>query len=890
MGPLASLGRLAPLAYLAVLSGFQAPAEEPAAAVLAGRAGFHATAESGAAQLVAQGGSTQFPAPLTFVENRGQWDARARFLVRHGAMAAWLEDRGLTLALHRAGPVEGQEALAVRMAFEGSSETVRLEGETRLPGSLNYFVGSDRARWATGVASYASAVYRELYPGIDLRLRTEQGGLEYDLLVAPGADLSQFVVRCDGIDALEVAPDGSLSLATAFGPIRQSAPKTWYQLESGERLAVDCRAVKLSDRSFGFRIETRDRTLALVIDPGLEWSTYLGGSSNDILLGVARAASGHILAVGRTNSSDFPINIGASTIAGPFDAFAARLDPDQSGSAQRVWATFFGGSSVDQFLSVGLDASENVYAVGETLSADLPTTPGAFDTSPNGQYDACVVMLDPAGSTLIYSTFFGGSSHDGGAEIVVSATRRVAIAGTTASPAPSFPVTSGALQASLGGAHDYYLARLDLNGTGSGDLVYSTFFGGSMQEGFGPGTNGNLFDEKTIGLAPHGANFALTGTTFSTNLRTTPSAYQPSNQGLNDAFLAVIRPAGQGLGDLIYGSYLGGTDYDGAGTLAVDAFGRITVGGYTYSADFPTTPGAFNTSFFGPATFNDAFLARLDPAQAPAAQLVYSTLLPDNGFGNVTDLALLEDGRVAGTGFTGVAQMQMSMFPVTCGAFEKTFKLHQDVIVFLLDPRGQGLSDLHYASFVGGTSIELGLECALEASAPTPRLFVGGYTESLDFATTPGAFKPATLGPNDGFALRIELAPAVIRYCSSSPNSVGPGALIAANGTLSVSANNFSLVASGAPPNKLGVFIFAVSQNQVPFGNGILCVAQPIFRLSPGVMTNAAGIAERSVDFNATPATILPGSSWNFQFWYRDPAGGGSNFNLSDAFRATFCP
>jgi hypothetical protein len=888
MGPIAPFARLVALAGCVIPAAIQAPAEEPVTAVLAGRPGFHEPSELAAADLASLGRMhSPVESALTFVENRGQWDARARFLVRQGSMAGWLEDRGLTLGLHRAGAGEPFEAFAVRLAFEGASECARPMGEGPLPGKMNFFLGNDPSRWATGVASYASVVYRELYPGIDLRLRTDQGVLEYDILVAPGADLAQVEVRCEGIDALEVAPDGGLSLATPFGPIRQSAPKTWCQLESGERLAVDCRPVKLSERSFGFRAEARHPRLALVIDPGLEWSTYLGGTSNDTILGLAATGSGPIVAVGRTISPNFPVNVGPSTLAGTFDAFAARLDPDQSGSAQRVWATFFGGSSIDQFLSVGLDASENVYAVGETLSIDLPTTPGAFDTSPNGQYDACVVMLDPTGSTLVYSTLFGGSSQDGGAEIVVIAAQRVAIAGTTSSAAPSFPVTPGALQATLGGGYDYYFARLDLNGTGSGDLAYSTFFGGNMQEGFGPGTNGSLFDEKILGLARHGANFALTGTTFSTNLATTPNAYQPSNQGLNDGFLAVVRPAGQGLGDLIYGSYLGGSNYDGAGALAVDASGTITVGGYTYSFDFPTTPGAFNTSFHGPSTFNDAFLARLDPSQAPATQLVYSTLLTDNGFGSVSDLVLLEDGRVAGTGFTGVAQMQTSMFPVTCGAFDTTFQLHQDGIVFLLDPKGQGVSDLHYASFVGGTSIELGLECALASSAPTPRLIVGGYTESLDFPTTPAAFKPTTQGPNDGFALRIELAPAVIRYCSSSPNSVGTGALIAANGTLSVLANNFSLVASGAPPNKLGLFIYAQGQNQVPFGNGVLCLAQPIFRLSPGVMTNASGVAERPVDLNST--AILPGSSWNFQFWYRDPAGGGASFNLSDAFRGIFC-
>ncbi len=280
-------------------------------------------------------------------------------------------------------------------------------------------------------------------------------------------------------------------------------------------------------------------------------------------------------------------------------------------------------------------------------------------------------------------------------------------------------------------------------------------------------------------------------------------------------------------------------------------------------------------------------MLRLDPSQPAATQLVYSTLFTDNEWSGVLDLKLLGDGRIAGAGYTGSGSV------TTCGAYDSSFNGNQDGFVFLLDPRGQGVSDLLYSSVVGGTGYDFGVECALASTSPTVRLFVGGYTDSSDHPTTPGAFQTVAPGGNNGAVYLIELAPQVTRYCSTSPNSAGAGALIAANGTLSVSANNFSLVASKAPPNKPGLFIYSASQAQAPFGNGSLCLGTPIFRLDPPVPTNAFGTAVRSIDFNSPPnpnAAILPGSAWNFQFWYRDPAGGGARFNLSDAFQATFCP
>ncbi len=378
--------------------------------------------------------------PGFFVPNLGQWDHPARFVHRSGPMTLFLEDRGWVLDLvehparpkagphhpgssdaHHAhqtmpgdGPGDGTvdrkiRGVALKMTFEGDAHVPEIIGEKNFTGHHNYFLGNDESRWRTGVPLYGSVRYENLYPGIALRLREINGVPEYDLLLEPGADLSLVTVHVEGAKHLSVARDGSLVIETALGPLTQSVPKTWQVDCDGGKREVACNFTLLGADRFGFLAPGWDRDTSLTIDPGLIWSTFLGGSGSDYANALAVDASGVVTVAGYAASTKFPTTSGAydTTYNGGADAFVSRLHPSKTGSAQLVYSTFLGGTKFDEASALSVDASGVVTVAGLTDSTNFPTTSGAYDTT-SGDRDAFVSRLDPSktgSAQLVYSTF-----------------------------------------------------------------------------------------------------------------------------------------------------------------------------------------------------------------------------------------------------------------------------------------------------------------------------------------------------------------------------------------------------------------------------------------------------------------------------------------------------
>ena len=427
--------------------------------------------------------------PLAFVENRGQWRTEARFVARRGGLIARLERGAIALQLERAVEEGRREGVLVRLAFEGFRAAAVIAGEGGLPGTYNFFYGNDPARWVTEVSGHASVLYRGLYAGVDLRVREEDRHLEYDLLLAPGADLGSVVVRLEGIDALRLDPEGILVFETRLGRLLQRPPKTWQVARDGSSVPRECRYRLLEGNRFGFEVRDRDPGLALVVDPGLEWSTFLGGSFDESVRAAATTPSGSVIVAGWTSSPGFPVTAGSydTLFSPPSQGFVAHLDA--TGSVL-LYSTFLAGTSSAGWtlpFSVALDPSGSATVVGETGSADFPTTPGAFDVTYNGGYsDPFVTRLGPTGSTLTYSTFLGGSSpygRDRAKAVDLDASGEAIVGGDTGSF--DFPTTPGAFSTTLGtfvtakcGAASSFVARLTSTGS---QLAYSTFFGGGME-------------------------------------------------------------------------------------------------------------------------------------------------------------------------------------------------------------------------------------------------------------------------------------------------------------------------------------------------------------------------------------------------------------------------
>jgi hypothetical protein len=326
----------------------------------------------------------------------------------------------------------------------------------------------------------------------------------------------------------------------------------------------------------------------------LIWSTYLGGSRWDDGFGVLLDEMHRPLVYGFAMSANFPTTPDAfqATLHGSQDGFVAKLSAD---ATELLWSTLFGGGNLDEVHGAMLDPSGDPVLIGDTNSADFPTTAGAYDRTWNGNYDAYVAELTADGTGLAWSTYLGGAAGDLGHELTADEEGALYVCGRTSSA--DFPATSQAFDQTLGGSRDAFIVKMDAAGSG---LIWSTFFGGSGQE-------------DAYGLAFGGSNLLLAGTTSSPDMPITARAYDGSyNGGDADVYVAMLGPAGDAL---LWSTYLGGSESEVAIAVCANASGDPVIAGATWSADFPTTPGAFQPSFGG---VGDGYVACFDPGDLTA--------------------------------------------------------------------------------------------------------------------------------------------------------------------------------------------------------------------------------------------------------------------------------
>jgi Beta-propeller repeat len=670
--------------------------------------------------------------PLSFVPNAGQMDSRVRYSAQSGGATFYFTTRDAVFSF--ASKARG---LVLRLGFLGANPRPAITGRTPQSGRVNYLIGNDPARWHTNLATYGEVVYRDLWPSIDLLFRSENGKLEYEFLVKPGARVQDIRLAYHGADKLSVDHDGELVVHTKVGSITDKRPVT-YQLVDGKRVLVASRFAlerrENSKTSYGFAIGNYDRRRALVIDPGLVYSTFLGGTQDDAGNGIAVDSAGQAYVTGLTYSVDFPTTAGAydTTFNGdsgyPFgggDVFVSKLN--SKGSAL-VYSTYLGGTLDEPIwaASIAVDSSGNAYLTGTTDSPDFPITPGAFQSTLKGIQDAYVVKLNHNGN-LVYSTFLGGTGQNGAyyaSAIAVDCNGNAYVTGFTDSV--DFPTTPGAFQTTFQGPfYDAFVTKLNSKGTG---LVYSTYLGGSS-------------DDDATSIAVDSAGKALvTGYTSSANFPTTPGAVQPNIGGGYDAFVTKLNSSGSAL---VYSTFLGGTNDDAGGAITIDWSGKAYITGYTISTNYPTTPGAYQTTTSGGY---DGFVTKLN---TNGTALVYSTylggLLDDEGVGIAVDSA----GQAHVTG-----QTDSLNFPVTADAYQPINNGSWDAFVTKLNSTG---SALVYSTYLGGAVDDFGYGVSLGRSG---NVYVTGSTNSANFPATSGAFETTYNGGlyyGDAFVTKLSV-------------------------------------------------------------------------------------------------------------------------------------
>jgi hypothetical protein len=764
--------------------------------------------------------------PVSFVANRGQAAAPVRYYATAPGVSTFFTRDKVVMSLN------GSHALELR--FVGSSPDPRIVAGERRPGRVNYFSGSETH---TGIPTFGQIAYRDLWPGIDLVFHSRHGALKYEFRLAAGADPADIRLAFAGADAVAIRNGGDLAVHTPAGTLVDTAPRS-YQAGGAQ---VASRFAPLGRHSYGFAVGAYDRTRPLVIDPTLEYSTFLGGSEYDRVDGVAVDGSGSAYVVGMTRSPDFPTTPGAfdRSINAFSDVFVTKLSPDGT-SAE--YSTFVGGGESTALTGIAVDALGHAYVTGTTRSG-FPTTPGAFDSGDHG-WDAFLTKLSPDGSSLVYSARLGG--NDGltyGVATAVDADGNAYLAGHTNSS--KFHTSPGAFDRTLGGDYDPFVSKLSADGS---TLVYSTFVGTSQYD---------ILED--VAIDANGSAY-ITGSTAGADFPTTPGAFDTVWDGAQDAFVTKLNPSGTALE---YSGLLGGS---GGLSIEVDGAGSAYVSGSTWNGDFPTTPGAFDRTYGGDL---DAFVTKVAPS---GAALEFSTFLgggsTEYGFG----IAIDSLGRALVTGNTSSEQ-----FPVTPDAFDQTNTGLDDAFVTAFDPNGLALV---YSTFLGGSTRDgffFG-EAAWDASGGA---YVSGNTGSQDFPTTAGAFDTSLGGFDDGFVAKFDLGPGPPARLDLSPET--------ATNTLDEGGHCVTATVSDAAgdPNEGVTVSFAVSGTTSASGTAStneegeagFCYDAPEL---PGADEITASVSPSGPSDTATKTWIAPESTDGCRI------AGGGRIVTGDHGRATF--
>lgn len=669
--------------------------------------------------------------PVSFEPNQGQTAPQVQFLARLPGYTLFVTSQEAVFA-QSGGSVQ-------RMRWMGANPAPRAEPLDKLPGISNYFLGNDPRNWRTGVPQYARFALREVYPGIDLVFySTKDARLEYDWVVAPGADPKQIRVQWESRgEPLRISKTGSgdLLLNASLRQQRPSISQNGRRIEGG--YAIDGNQVR-------FEIPSYDAAQPLLIDPVmLVYSTYLGGRSyspanmGDVVQGIAVDGSGNAYVAGSTASTNFPLTSPLQDkYEGDVDAFVTEI---AAGGTMVVYSTYVGGSSTDAANGIAVDASGNAYIAGSTLSDNFPVVHALQPNNASAEANGFVAKISAGGSMLAYSTYLGGSENqigDWANAIAVDAAGNAYVTGISYSK--DFPTVNAIQGTNAGAQHNSANAFVTkLNPSGS-QLVYSTFLGGS---GSIPGW---IDSGSAIAVDLAGAAY-LTGPAGSLDfplVNPIEGAYPSAATRDGSSFVTKINPAGTAL---VYSTYLGGNNRDGAAAIAVDNQSNAYIAGFTGSRTLPTTQGAFQSAL--PNTQGSGFVAKINAAGS--AFSYYTYLGGNQGSSNVNGIAVDSTGSAYVTGGTA-----SSSFPQS-----NALQSYGDIFVAKLNPGGTGLV---YSTLMGGATAGTAYSTSI-AIDPFGNAYVGGVSRSQDFPIV-SAIQPTnyrgTLGT--GAVFEIQAFPAAL--------------------------------------------------------------------------------------------------------------------------------
>ncbi len=668
----------------------------------------------GGSTLYAQPTASTSPLRHAFIENKGQWPAQVMYLTRQPHLDAWITTDGIVYDFYRLHhtpdaapshmnlppePERVGHVVALHITTSESNQP-KPQGLRPLPTYYNYFLGNNPEQWASYVRLYEEVVIKEVADGIHIRHYYDGKGLRFDFVLDPGVEAQSVGFRLEGTDEWTIT-DGQLTFATRFGHVSLGELFAYQEID-GRKQEVACRFIRKPNGEIGFEVGEYDPRYPLVIDP-LLYSTFLGGSNFDFSWDLEVDTAQYAYVVGFSYSSNFPTTPGAydRTHNGNYDVTVTKLNTTGSNI---VFSTFIGGSSTEYGLVIDVDSSYNIYVSGSTQSSNFPTTSGAYDRTHNGGKDAFVTKLNNTGAALIFSTYIGGNSHEEIYTIKLDAHNNVYIGGYTGSA--NYPTTPGAYDRTFNGVHDAIFTKFDPSGQ---SLIFSTLLGGSDTDHI-----------HSVRILPSG-NYFFSGHTASSDYPTTPGAYDRTYNGNHDAFLGKFNADASALllstyiggsgreesyfvrstpseeiiisgfttsadfptapdntydtsyngvrdgfilkmdtnNNLLFSTYIGGSSKDEINGIYVDSSGYIYFDGSSTSADFPTTPGAYDRTYNGG---EDVIFGKLSPG---GYSLIYSSYIGGTSVDRGISLDVDIYNYVYIAGYTASTN-----YPTTPGAYD----------------------------------------------------------------------------------------------------------------------------------------------------------------------------------------------------------------------------
>jgi hypothetical protein len=598
-----------------------------------------------------------------------------------------------------------------------------------MAGRTNYLVGDDPSRWHSGIPSYSSVTYENVYPGISLVYYGNKQNLEYDFVVAPGADPDAIRFGFENADMVELDGTGELVISNAGARMRLHKPLVYQEAEGG-RQQVACIYSLDKAGEITFRVEKYDEGRPLIIDPVLSYSTLLAGNGDDQGLSIAVDVAGNVYITGFTDSHSFPMASPLQPVfsgVGICDCFVTKFD--RTGSAL-IYSTYLGGDLNDQATSIAVDLDGSAYVTGQTFSTNFPTT-NAIQASNGGSFgtaDAFVAKISPAGDRLMYATYLGGGGGETGRALAVDLDHNAYITGTTNSA--NFPL-SHAIQSRLGGdgsgGSDAFVSKIDSSGT---SLVYSTYLGGSNGDGASA-----IAVDATGGVFLTGAPNSKDFPTIRPLQSTLADNRGPFFQTNGDAFITRIEPEGT---SLVYSTYMGGIDTDRGTGIAVDSSGNAYVTGETLSENFPLA-NALQDSY---RSHGDGFVAKL---VSDGSSLIYSTYLGGQLSDTPNAISIDSSGNAYLTGYTWSPD-----FPLANALRDKFRESAGSPAAFIAKVDSSG-GRLSYSTFLAGAR-DYGASITVNSDGD---VYVVGSTASSKFPVTSNAFQKK-LGRNASiFVLKL---------------------------------------------------------------------------------------------------------------------------------------